>query len=341
MHIGKRNERRLVGDAKSAARWVVNDRVYILHLVIGNGKHAECGVTVDAALPWEQTVHDTRLRARGCRFCVSTAVARNVPLPPDVPSPGWYAQAALFRMHYFDGQRALCGDVLYHRDHDWKRQRQTTAGIKCPLCLRNGADVLAAGAGDYGDLAIGTVRLTRELRLQALLQETRKADLRVPSRLLFDFVDSGGWQLWQAPDKARASAFQLIESFTVIRRTLLDTPVATGQTEKAQTILLMPWFFSAVMLVTGIRHHPNLVALRTGALYEPYLAPVGTALLQQIMEAHTIVGLPRTMPDLMLAVLIEVRDRMATNTGAAIFGLKVWHAAVTDALGEVLDRSAR
>jgi len=338
MHIGKRNERRLVGDAKSAARWVVNDRVYILHLVIGDSKHVECGVTVDAVLPWEQVVHDTRLRARGCRFCVSTAVARNVPLPPDVPYPGWYAQAALSRMHYFDGQRALCGDVLYHRDHEWKRQGQVTAGIKCPLCARNGADV---GAPPYDDLALGSIRLTRELRLQALLQETRKADLRVPSRLLFDFVDIGGWQMWQAPDRARAAAFQLIESFTVIRRTLLDTPVATGQTEKAQTILLMPWFFSAVMLVTGIRHHPNLVALREVALYEPFLAPAGTVLRQQIMDAHTIVGLPRTMPDLMLAVLIEVRDRMSTNMGAVIFGLKVWHAAVTDAIEEILDKSSR
>jgi len=335
MHIGKRNERRLVGDAKSAARWVVNDRVYILHLAIGNSKHVECGVTIDAVLPWEQAVHDTRLRARGCRFCVSTAVARNVPLPPDVPSPGWYAQAALSRTHYFDGQRALCGDVLYHRDHDWKRQGQTTAGLKCLLCLRNGADALAAGSPDYADRAIGSRRLTRELRLQTLLTEARKTGLRVPARLLFDFVDLGGWQLWQDPDAARASAVGLIESFTSVQRGLQALPLA-----QPEILLNTAWFFKAVLLTTGIRHHPNLVTLR-GALYEPLTAPFVTVLRQQIAEAQAIIGIPRTSTDLMLAVLLEARNRMSTNLYEPIFGLKAGHAAVTDAIEELLDKSAR
>ena len=138
MIIGKRNERRLVGDRvlPDTGSWVVADGTYGLHFMKEGKDRTDCGAPLSRTVAWVDLYDEARLLLRVCQPCFLESERLGVPLPFPVPAPDWYANRILRQTHFFDGLRSLCTETLYHPDLGWRKDAAPAQTMRCGACAR-------------------------------------------------------------------------------------------------------------------------------------------------------------------------------------------------------------
>lgn len=262
MIIGKRNERRLVGDriAPDTGSWVVANGTFGLHFMKEGKDSTDCGAPLSRTVAWVDLYDEARLLLRVCQPCFLESERLGVPLPFPVPAPDWYANRILRQTHFFDGLRSLCTETLYHPDLGWRKDAAPAQTMRCGACARR-APLPRLGYYDRVDTPLDAVPLYAGTNAQPAeedMQWLRRSQGGVDTSKALDwFFEAEAWKTLQNENGMKLSVSALLALFRLKPQPLFD-----GGAPNPRMLLDDEWYGRAVITKAGIQHHPALRRLR-------------------------------------------------------------------------------
>lgn len=326
MIIGKRNERRLVGDPlpTSTPHWVVSVSAFFLHFMQDSYLRPNCNVSPKALIMWDSARTDIQRLSRLCSMCYAESEKLGVAPPPGVPRPDWYSNPTLRQTHYFDGIRSACLESLYHPSLGWERTAMMAEEDKCRVCRSRAPSPASAY---YDRIPAEPLYVEQAYAAEGISRASRAAvgaERELPS--VEEFFKNNYWIELQEPLLMLSYAKQLTRSFRV--GLSVRNP---NNNPDPRRLLEDRWYGRAVIIKNGMQHHPRLTALRVAGGPPPNRVQVRD-IEYMMINARAYAGLLSSDTSVDVFILEKLKERIGGQAAIRLSAMADWYSAISDAI---------